>query len=175
MKRTAGVVIISLILSGCARLPSRGLNASATDSFRDKLATASAAIAKGKKREAATILKDISAHSSKAGVTDEALFRLALLRLTDEEDSPDRGESRQLLERLEKEFPLSQWTLLSQPLLGLMDDIEELKRQNRRLTNNRELKDIKGLNQSLIRQNRDLQQTLDRLKAMDLELERKVR
>jgi hypothetical protein len=178
MKRIAGAIIVSLIISGCARLPFNGLNPSRTDDFRNKLAIASTALEKGENKEAAKLLKEIISHSSIYDVTDEALFRLALIRLSGDEDVSDHEESRLLLTRLKKEFPRSQWTTLSLPLVDLLDEMDELESEKLRLTNsakNRELQNIKGLNQSLIRQNRDLQQTIERLKAMDLELERKAR
>jgi hypothetical protein len=177
MKRIAAITITSLILSGCSVLPFHGFTPSPKEGLRNKLDTASSALAKGKTHEADTLLHEIIAHSSVAGVTDEAIFRLALLRLSGDEDNTDNDASRLLLTRLQKEFPHSQWTTLSRPVVGLLDGMKELDNENQRLNGARyrELQNIKGLNQSLIRQNRGLQQTLDRLKAMDLELERKSR
>lgn len=177
MKRAAGYLIIGLMLAGCSHIPFHGFNGSATGSYRNKLEAATSALEGGKTKQATTLLKDICAHSSIPGVTDEALFRLSLLQLSDEESDSDHAPPRKLLARLKKEFPRSQWTTLSRPLLELLDDMEELRSQNQnlRIINSREMKNIKGLNESLIKQNRDLQQTIERIKALDLELERKGR
>ncbi len=175
MKRIAGTIIISLILAGCSTLPFRGFGNESTDGLRNRLDAASSALAKGNSQKAASLLGEVCARSSVTGVTDEALFRLALLKLSEDEPA-GYEESRQLLARLKTEFPRSQWTTLSSPLAGLLNELEGLENENLRLANRyRELQNIKGLNQSLIRQNRDLQQTLNRLKAADLELERKSR
>ena len=180
MKRITGAIVITLFLTGCSILPVRTPHSS-TEDLLNKLAEATSALAKGDKHKAFLLLGEITTRSSVDGVTDEALFQLALLQLSEEEDSTSHEETRLLLTRLHKYYPRSRWTALSQPLLDLLDEMDELESENQRLSNRtntkerRELQSIKGLNQSLIKQNKDLQQTIERLKAMDLELERKSR
>lgn len=176
MRRLATMTLTCLLLAGCAGLKLPGITDGSPDTARSKLAAASAALSRGKTQDAVALLKDVCAHSAIDGVTDEALFRLAVLRLAETDEHGGRGEARRLMSQLKKGYPHSQWTTLARPLMETLAEMEKLEGDNLRLTNSakyRELQNIKGLNQSLIKQNRDLQQTINRLKELDLELERK--
>ena len=77
------------------------------------------------------------------------------------------------LERLQKEYPSSSWARTAWPLMEFLETGEELRRQNRNL---------KNLNQSLTKENKELHQNikeqnlnLERLKNLDLELEQKTK
>ena len=101
-----------------------------------------------------------------AGVTDEALFRLALLTMKAKADRPASAQAQRLLRRLKKEYPASQWTLLAAPVTDLVNLAEEQKRQNRALRTS---------NQALNREMEELSQRIEQLKHLDQELEKKSR
>ena len=102
------------------------------------------------------------------GVTDEAMFRLALLQLRDESV---KGVQRAIiqLDQLKNGYPHSIWTRQAAPLASYLSGTKNL------LDKPRELKTLKELNLSLSRDNRDLRQTIERLKSLDLELEQKIK
>jgi hypothetical protein len=131
-----------------------------------RLAKAVELLDQGDVAGATRLLKAITSAHSVPGVTDEALFRLALLTL---KPSPDRPVSRQgqhLLRRLKDEFPSSPWTAQAAQLTELVNVDEELRHQNRTL---------KATNQSLAKRIAELNDTIDQLKNLDLELEQKNR
>jgi len=117
-------------------------------------------------------LKAISA-STEPGVTDEALFRLALLSLKPSAQRPASRRGSQLLNRLKKEYPTSPWTAQAAPLIQLIRVAEELRRQNR---------DLKAANRSLSRENEtltneniELVNIIEDLKELDLGLQQNAR
>jgi hypothetical protein len=181
MKRTMTAVLFALALSGCAHIPFLDGGSLAAHDFREKMATSEGFLNQGDTAKAAAVLKEVCDHSSLTGVTDEALFRLAILQLQNGKNGEGYAPSRQLLDRLRSEFPHSQWTRLAVPVIELLDSTDELHRQNSSLRvlnsslskGSKELQNVKGLNQSLSKQNKDLQQTIERLKSLELELERK--
>jgi hypothetical protein len=131
-----------------------------------RLARAVELLDQGDVAGATKLLRAITSAHSVPGVTDEALFRLALLTL---KPSPDRPVSRQghhLLRRLKDEYPSSPWTAQAAQLMELINVDEELRHQNRNL---------KAANQSLAKKNAELNDTIDQLKNLDLELEQKNR
>jgi hypothetical protein len=121
----------------------------------------------GKEREARDLLELVVADSPRIGVTDEALFRLSLLYLWDDgEKGPVR--TQELLERLLKEFPRSSWAYQGTPLAAYLTGVRILKDRQR------EVKTLRELNLSLSRDNREMRQSIERLKSLDLELEKKI-
>ncbi|MDD2540516.1 MAG: tetratricopeptide repeat protein [Desulfuromonadaceae bacterium] len=102
------------------------------------------------------------------GVTDEALFRLALLNLR---DSDGKGEprARALLNRLINEYPHSIWARQAAPLAAYLQEAFTLRMKQR------ELKELRNQNLSLSRDNKDLRLSIERLKQLDLQLEQKNR
>jgi len=112
----------------------------------------------GKEKRARDLLERAIAAPSGGGLTDEALFRLALLHLRDDEG---RGAARSLvlLERLKKEYPRSLWTYQSAPLTTYLVSREKDREKNILLN----------------RENRELHQSIDRLKNLDLEMEKKIK
>ena len=122
----------------------------------------------GNEQHACDLLQKVVNGEPVAGVTDEALFRLALLTLKD-----DGGKSllraQTLLERLSAKYPDSIWTRQSAQLLVQLSDIRSLRKRQR------ELNSLKDLNFSLTRDNRELRQSLERLKQFDLELEQRIK
>ena len=131
-----------------------------------QLAQAGEMLRKGDTRGAAKTLGAIISGPALPGVTDEALFRLALLTLNPGVEKPASEKGRQLLKRLGKEYPKSQWTLLAAPVNELTDVAEEHKRQN---------KALKGTNQSLAKEINELSKSIEQLKRLDQELEQKAR
>lgn len=102
------------------------------------------------------------------GVTDEALFRLSLLNLRDE---GGRGEprARELLARLLNEYPRSIWAKQGAPLAAYLQEALKLRDEKR------QIKSLRNQNLSLSRDNKELRQSMERLKQLDLELEQKIR
>lgn len=102
------------------------------------------------------------------GVTDEALFRLAVFTLGDE-NGKGETRARKLLERLTAEFPASGWARQAAPLLDYIRETAALRARMR------ELKNLRNQNLSLSRDNKGLRQSIEHLKDLDLELEQKIR
>lgn len=122
----------------------------------------------GNEADAREQLESIVDESPIAGITDEALFRLALLSLRDE---GGRGEARakRLLERLMTDYSDSIWSRQAAPLSGYLQETSGLRARAR------ELKNLRNQNLSLSRDNKELRQSLERIKNLDLELEQKIR
>jgi len=105
-----------------------------------------------------------------AGVTDEALFRLALVRLGGNGERSDVAASLLLLQRLRKEYPASIWTAQSEGLRNILALSQKSKRDQ-----TGELRSLRERNSQLQREKRELRETIERLKMLDLELEKKKR
>ncbi len=122
----------------------------------------------GKEHEASELFELVVAGPQTPGISDEALLRLALIQLRDSRiKSVARAEK--LLDRLKKEYPKSIWRYQAEPLIAFLENSSELRK------NQRELKNLRELNVSLTRNNRELRQTIERLKELDIELEQKIR
>jgi outer membrane protein assembly factor BamD (BamD/ComL family) len=103
-----------------------------------------------------------------AGVTDEAIFRLAMLSLRDENGRGGQNAIN-LLERLKAEYPHSIWTRQAAPLMLFLTSSKTCRDKQR------EVKVCKEQNFALTRENRELRMTIERLKSQDIELEKKYR
>jgi hypothetical protein len=163
MIRMLAFICALLWLSGCssARVGQVGMVNSFTQNRN--LSRAVEMLEGGKAGEAARLLTAICDAKGVDGVTDEALFRLALLSLNDRDGT---GQSHRILQRLRKEYPRSPWTAQAGPLAEFIDTADELRRQN---------KNYRALNQNLSRENKELNQNIEKLKQLDMELERKSR
>jgi hypothetical protein len=115
--------------------------------------------------KAAKTLEEITTRPPLPGVTDEALFRLALYNLRSA-TRESTGKAQQLLQRLAKEFPLSTWNQMGQPIHELLDALAEQRRQ---------IAVLKNQNQNLTKESRELHLAIEQLKTLDLELEKKSR
>ncbi|MBJ6724664.1 hypothetical protein [Geomesophilobacter sediminis] len=171
MKRTFVILALTLALGGCATPGRPGRPA---PPHPRQLEAAVALIRQGETARAKVILTTIVESPPVKGITDEALFRLALLNLKPAELAP----SEHLLRRLKKDFPASNWTVQAQPLLELIGGADELRRQNRSLKgSNRSLsranETLNRSNETLGKENEELRRQIDQLKHLDLELERK--
>lgn len=131
-----------------------------------KLAQAVEMLGKGNQAGGIRELNAICSAKSMPGVTDEALFRLALISLKPTLERPISPQGQQLLKRLRKEYPASSWAVQAAPLLDLLEVADDLKQQNRNL---------RSANQSLNKEISDLNRTINQLKNLDLELEQKTR
>lgn len=119
---------------------------------------------RGRYPAAIAIFEEIIAEPGVNGITDEAMFRVSLLKLLyDEKDGT--SSSLRYLELLRSYFPESIWTQQSKPLYEFVKGAVEVRKQNRNL---------KIHNLSLTRDNKELHQSIDRLKSLDMKLERKA-
>ncbi|SNB45736.1 tetratricopeptide repeat protein [Geobacter sp. DSM 9736] len=158
--RTLTAVIIISMLSGCAQIPTwMHLNSSPYEQ-RKRLSQAVELVKEGNNASASRLLASICREPGVPGITDEALFRLALLSLR----GGDRENASNMLERLGREYPRSIWTRTANPIVELLAQHDDLRNQNRTL---------KNTNQALTRENKELLQSIERLKHLDLELELK--
>ena len=134
MKRPAILFLALTLCFGCAA-PRQGAEKSAgflqRYSESKRLASAVALLGKGDNPGAAKILEGICNGEAVPGVTDEALFRWALLSLKPSAERPASPQGHHLLRRLKKEYPSSPWTAQAAPLVELISSAEELKRQNK--------------------------------------------
>jgi len=159
------VGLLAIFICGCASLGVRKTRS--VPHQETVLAGAVAMLKGGNEREARILLEQAILSTPARGVMDEALFRLALLYLRDE--GKGSAKAQRLLEQLNREYPNSLWTRQSTPLLVHLTEIRHLRE------NVRELKSLREQNYSLSRDNKELRQTLERLKSLDLELEQKIR
>src|SRR5512133_1071322 len=125
-------------------------------------------IRKGNEQAARDLFERVVEEPARSGVTDEALFRLSILYLRED---ANRGTMRslELLERLKKEFPQSLWTHQAAPLGVYLVGVKTLRDRQR------EVKTLKEQNFSLSRDNREMRQSIERLKSLDIELEQKIK
>ncbi|MEA5114747.1 MAG: tetratricopeptide repeat protein [Geobacteraceae bacterium] len=164
-----------LLLSGCATVQQAD---PLYQQQKKKLALAQMLIEGNKIPAAKEVLSSISKESKIKGITDEALFRLALLNLETGEHKIATGKSGENLDKLLNDYPSSPWRNHAATLKGLMDSydvaLEErngLEQSVRSLRNS--YSSLKSMNLSLSRENKELRQGIEKLKNLDLELEMK--
>jgi hypothetical protein len=165
MKRLLLLSLLLLFPAGCTTFKEMQSSAVHRYDARRKLSSALKDLEQGRAAAASFTLEEIVAEPGIKGITDEALFRLSLLKLHDEEKDGVSPAVR-YLERLRHEYADSVWMLQSRPLLDFLNAAADVKKQNRNL---------KNLNNSLTKDNKELHQNIDRLKKLDLQLERKTR
>jgi TolA-binding protein len=174
MRRSAAVLLALLLCSACAATKP-GEKGSFLQNYSESrhLSSARTLLEKGDAPGAAKLLEAICNGRPAPGVTDEALFRLALIVLRPTVERPATAQAHQLLKRLKKDYPASPWTLQAAPLLDLITSAEELKRQNRnyRSANQSLTKDVNELNKNI----NELTKNIEKLKHLDLEIEKKTR
>jgi outer membrane protein assembly factor BamD (BamD/ComL family) len=150
------IALIVLLLSATAchqRLPD-SLSFFGQWGLSARLADARQALQERQYSQAMALLTEITAAPGVAGITDEALARLALLHLRGGQER-DQAQALRLIERLAKEYPESQWTPLAAPVADLVNRNQSLNREN----------------QSLTRDNRTLKQNIQKIKDLELQLE----
>lgn len=170
------VLLLLPLVSACGLLGGKSVvSVSTEDSARSaiseqerRFAGALDFLRTGNEQAARDLFEQVLEGPSRVGVTDEALFRLALLHLR-EEGGKGTGRATELLERLKSEFPKSLWTRQAAPLGVFLASVKTLRERQR------EIKTLKELNLSLSRDNREMRQSIERLKSLDLELEQKIK
>lgn len=163
-------VLICMLLSaliGCGGMFGKGPPQELPDKRR-KLAAAVEMIRTGHEGEARHLLELVIDDPRQEGVTDEALFRLALLTLNDGEPG-DAKRSIAILDKLQNGYPASVWASQSAPLHAYLQGVKTIRNRER------EFKTLRERNLSLSRDVTELRQTIERLKALDRELEQKIR
>jgi len=163
MKKMMVLLMAASLCSACASTKTGEGSLMQRYAGSKHLSKAEEMLVNGNRKGAAKALGAAISGPSLPGVTDEALFRLALLTLKPGAEKPGAAQGRQLLKRLNKEFPESPWTRLAAPLDDLLDTAEELRRQN---------KSLKGANQALTKEIGELNGNIEKLKRLDLDLEK---
>ena len=158
MKNRILNICVALMLCGCASLPH--WNSLITVRER-KLAKAVILLEQGKTVAARDLLAILCAEPGVPRITDEALFRLSVLRLGTVYDKNDTLQARHDLERLKKEYPASSWAHLAESLLDYLTTADDLRQQNKK---------NKDQNFSIIKENNELRQSIEKLKNLELEM-----
>lgn len=178
MRKCMTLALLAALAGGCATSkttavpgaapPQKPQSAGFMERFSGskKLKQAQDLLEKGDAAGAAKALGQVVSGKAVPGVTDEALFRLALLSIKPGAERPGAAYAGQLLRRLKKEYPASPWTVQAAPLMELLSAVDEAKQQNRSL---------KANNQALAREIAELNAVIRQLKNLDLELEQKGR
>lgn len=183
MKRMIACIAIAFLLGGCAVLKDR-----LCGDRSGTIAEAVAYLEKGNETAAAKLLEEVVNDNERGrpGV-DEALFRLSLLELRNGEETSTVKSIQKRLARLQSEYPDSQWTRMSWPLTEYITQSESLKSELRSIRQKyssasketRELaadnQQLQGTIQTLTKENKELNQLIEKLKSLDLELEKKNR
>ena len=147
MKKLILITTTALALSGCATLEKPG-GVLYRSGQEKKLTKAETLLKRGKTSAATKLLAEVCAGPGVPGVTDEALIRLSLLRLAAGQ------QARRDLERLTREYPASSWAPLAAILIEHLDAADEAREQNRKLS----------------RDNKELRQSIEQLKSLELEM-----
>jgi len=165
MKIIVFSTLLLLFLCGCASF--RG-GESVTQHFTQSrnLARANDLLQSGDRSGAVRELTALIDAKGIVGITDEALFRLALLHIHPVADPGSNLHAINLLKRLKKEYPASSWTVQSGQLIELLSGVEDLRRQ---------IKSLKSQNQTLGSEVNELNRNIDQLKQLDQDLEKKRR
>lgn len=167
--RWIAVFCVVQLCSGCMLLSRQhGDSDGSVPSHERKFAGALQLLRQGNEQGARELLEQVVMAPGLPGVTDDALFRLALLRLR---DGGEKGgqESYSLLARLAKEYPDSIWTHQSAALSGHLVSTQKLFEKQR------ETRPLRELNLQLSRENKELRLNLEKLKNLDLEMDQKRR
>ena len=130
-------------------------------------------IRSGNDDAARDLLQKVCAEKTIPGVTDEALFHLGLLSLKRENEASGFPQTRQILERLIRDYPGSIWAVQATPLNDLLVGrwLSEVSLGKAR----RQVKALKDSNLSLTRENKEMRLNIEKLKSLEQELEQKSR
>ena len=160
------LIVLLLVQCGCAALRSSEGGVMERFAQSRNLAAADSLLESGDRAGAAKLLTKVVDSGNYPGITDEALFNLALLDLRPAAEHDSNAKALQLLKRLGKEFPASPWTQKSRQLLELLTGVDDLRRQ---------VRNLKSSNQSLSGEVKELNRNVDQLKRLDQELEKQRR
>lgn len=172
MKKLILTIILAVFgLTGCTTLQTQTRGELQRSEQEKKLARAISLIQKGDTESATEVLESIADDRGIDGVTDEALFRLSILHLTPDADRESVLQALKPLERLRKEYPTSPWYAQASPLAEFLTNLSRKLQSATELR--RQLKTLKDLNLSVTRENKELKLNIEKLKNLDVELERK--
>jgi hypothetical protein len=164
---SAALLFLCLMISGCASFD-RSMPHFITSTEEQNLKAGLGQLRAGNVQTARNLLEKVVDGAPVVGVTDEALFRLALLSLK-EDGSKGLLRAESLMERLSDNYPDSLWTRQSAQLLAHLVEFKALRNRQR------ELKALKEQNLSLSRDNKEMRQSLEQLKQLDMELEKRIK
>jgi hypothetical protein len=171
MKKSSIIIIIIIALSGlsgCATVQK-------TDPYeqeqRRKLVLARVLLEDNRISAAKEILTAISDAKGVSGVTDEALFRLALLNLAPGEQKIITKKAGRNLEKLLAAYPSSPWKSHAATLKGLIDAYD--LSLDEKADMEKAIRILKNSNLSLGKETRELREDIEKMKKLDLELERR--
>ncbi|MDD2319396.1 MAG: hypothetical protein PHO83_05020 [Geobacteraceae bacterium] len=168
MRRCIVIIAIVTGLSGCATTRQVDLN---TREQQNKLVLAKLLLENNRTSAAKKTLSEISSASPVPGITDEAIFRLALLELENGQQKATTDKADKNLNKLLSKFRSSSWRPHATTLKGLIEGYEAALQEKSELE--RTVKNLKNANATLSKENADLRQDMEKLKMLDLELERK--
>lgn len=162
------IVITAMALGGCATM-----NKADRYSYEQqkKLALAKILLQSNRPAAARKTLAEISTAPPVASVTDEALFRLALLDLETDSQKTATEKSEKSLTALLTSFSSSSWSSHAIMLKNLLEAYDSTVQEKAELE--KTIKNLKNSNTSLSKENANLRQDLEKLKKLDLELEMK--
>ena len=163
----AALLFLCMMNSGCATFE-RGAPLFITSAEKRNLEAGLKELRAGNEHAAHSLLEKVVDGVPTVGVTDEALFRLALLSLK-EDGSKGLLRAQALFEQLAEAYPDSIWTRQSSQLRAHLTDFKALRNRQR------EIKTLKEQNVSLSRDNKEMRQSLEQLKQLDLELEKRIK
>ncbi len=188
MKRIIPILIVAFGMGGCATLTKPG-GLFYPSGQQLKLSKAMTLLQQGDSSTAAGLLNDISGEPAVPGVTDEALFLSAILRLGPDWGMNNIEQAQNDLERLVKGYPSSSWSPLASSLAVFLASVQEarkqeaalnessfsLKQENKELTDlnlamTKELTAVKDSNLSLTKENARLRDIIEKLKNQNLQL-----
>lgn len=166
-------IIMVVCLSGCASLQKSLESQRQRSARQDKLAQAVSLIGKGNTEKASKLLAEIVAAPGIPGVTDEALFRLGLLSVPPDLEREEIANALKHLERLQRDYPVSPWANQAATLTDFLSGVPRRIESTTELR--RQIKTLKDLNLSLTRENKEMKLNIEKIKTLDLELEKKAK
>ena len=171
MIRNASFLVVFMILTGCATLTKPGTPLYRFGQER-KLARAETMLERKDIPAATEQLEAICAAPGVPGVTDGALFRLSMLNLPNELNKSGQGRARKGLERLRKEYPSSPWAPIASAVSEALATFEGSVSSSRATEEDQrqQLRKLKEQISSLSRENRELHESIEKLKNLEIEM-----
>uniref|UniRef100_A0A831UD09 Tetratricopeptide repeat protein n=1 Tax=Geobacter metallireducens TaxID=28232 RepID=A0A831UD09_GEOME len=166
-------IIMVACLAGCATIQKSVESRQQRSARQEKLAQAVSLIGKGNTERASKLLAEIVAAPGIPGITDEALFRLGLLSVPPDLEREEIAHALKHLERLQREYPVSTWANQAATLTDFLSGVPRRIESTTELR--RQIKTLKDVNLSLTRENKEMRLNIEKIKALDLELEKKAK
>src|SRR5262249_27902419 len=136
MRREVGITIALMVIllcaGGCGTVGNRLSRIVLPSEQERNLASALEYLRTGNEDQATYMLEQVVAAPPIGGVTDEALFRLAVLHLTDDAGK-GTSRSKTLLEKLQNEYPRSIWAHQAAPLNSYLASVKKLRDREKEL------------------------------------------